>query len=207
MKKIFLFVGLLLMSNQIMGQSKWKNFWKQSPPIKKWIVFHPFKAKKALKISNEAKKVSDSIVLTNLLDQDKYGGQVDAFRHAYWMARLHQEIGKRAARSLGRAYERENYRFFKKNKLEDGVLPDKASKNMDLHNNEVGLSFTKKNVRHSNIGLIYKIVNSIEKGELKIIKKDKKGMFLTCSGEKIPSNELLHKWVNRKCVVSSRKVK
>ena len=49
MKKVFLFVGLLLLSNQIIGQSNWKNFWKQSAPIKKWILFHPFKAKKALK--------------------------------------------------------------------------------------------------------------------------------------------------------------
>jgi hypothetical protein len=205
MKKFFLFVGLLLLSNQLMAQSNWKNFWKQSPPIKKWIVFHPFKAKKAFRISNEAKRISDSIVLTNLLDQDKSGGQVDAFRHAYWMARLHQEIGKGSARSLGRAYERQNRIYFRRNKLEDGILPDKPSKQMDLFNNEVGLSFTKKNGSHSNVGLIYKIVNSIEKGELKIIKKDKKGMFLTCSGEKIPSSELQHKWINKKCVVSSKK--
>ena len=44
MKKFFLFVGLLLLSNQLMAQSNWENFWKQSPPIKKWVVFHPFKA-------------------------------------------------------------------------------------------------------------------------------------------------------------------
>ena len=39
---------------------------------------------------------------------------MDAFRHAYWMARLRQEIGKTAARSLGKAHEKENYQTFKK---------------------------------------------------------------------------------------------
>jgi len=45
-----------------------------------------------------------------LLDGDASGGQVDAFRHAYWMARLHQEIGKRAAFSLGKSHEKENWK-------------------------------------------------------------------------------------------------
>ena len=112
--------------------------------FKTWVLLHPFKAKKALKISNKAKVLSDSIAKTELLDKDKSGGQVDAFRHAYWMASLHQEIGKFAAKSLGKAYERDNYKIFKKNRLEDGIIPDKASKEMDLFNNKVGLRFTKK---------------------------------------------------------------
>lgn len=59
-----------------------------------WVIWHPFKAKKALEISIDTKRVSDSIRKTNLLDGDYAGGQIDAFRHAYWMARLRIEIGK-----------------------------------------------------------------------------------------------------------------
>ena len=73
------------------------------------MLFHPFKATKALEISKEVNRISDSIKKTNLLDGDASGGQVDAFRHAYWMARLKQEIGESAARSLGKAHEKENY--------------------------------------------------------------------------------------------------
>ena len=56
------------------------------------------------------------------------------------MARLNQEIGKSAARSLGKAHEKDNYRQFKDQLLEDGVFPDKISSEMDLINNNVGLN-------------------------------------------------------------------
>jgi len=202
-RKFFLLIGIILLSNQLNAQSNWKSFWKQPTPIKKWIVFHSFKAKKALSISNKAKYVTDSIALTGLLDGDKAGGQVDAFRHAYWMARLHENIGKRAALSLGRSYERSNYKSYKRNKLEEGILPDKASKSMDLFNNKVGITFTRKGFHHPENGLIYKIVNSIKKGDLKIIKKDKAGNYLTCNNEVIPFKDLLYKWRNNKCIIPS----
>ena len=205
MKKISFIVLLLFFGGQLNAQSNWKNFWKQSGPIKTWVLLHPFKAKKALKISNKVKVLSDSIAKTELLDKDKSGGQVDAFRHAYWMASLHQEIGKCAAKSLGKAYERDNYKTFKKNRLEDGIIPDKASKEMDLFNNKVGLRFTKKKKFHPKNGLIFKIVNAIHKGDLKVIKKDKNGSFLTCSGEVINPQELHHRWKNNKCIISSKK--
>ena len=205
MKKHLLFIVLVFLSTQFSAQSNWNKFWKESGPIKKWIVSHPFKANKALKVSLEANRVSDSIAKTPLLDNDIAGGQVDAFRHAYWMARLHQEIGKCAARSLGKAHERANYRTFKKSQLENNISPDKPSKEMDLFNNKAGLSFTKKSVYRSRNGLIYKIANAILKGDLKIIKKDKSGNYLTCDNNIILPEELLHTWDNRKCVVSSKK--
>jgi len=203
MKKVFLFISLAFLSCQLMGQTNWKNFWKQPTPIKKWIVFHPFKASKALKVSERSNRVSDSIALTNLLDKDKSGGQVDAFRHAYWMARLHEKIGKRAALSLGRSYERSNYKTYKRNRLENGTLPDKVSKSMDLFNNRMGVTYTKKGFNHPENGLIYKIVNSIKKGELKILKKDKAGNYLTCNNQIILPEDLWFKWRNNKCLIPS----
>ena len=188
------------------AQSNFSKFKKLSGPIKTWVIFHPFKAKKALSISNETNKVSDSIAKTELLDGDGSGGQVDAFRHAYWLARMRQEVGKFAARSLGKAHEKDNYLTYKKRKLEDGVLPDKISSEMDLYNNEQGLKLISKGSKTSKKGLIYRIVNAIKAGKMKIIKKDKNGNFLTCKGEKITQKSLKGKWENEKCLVASNKL-
>jgi len=185
------------------AQSNWEIFKDQSGPLKKWALLHPFKAKKAFLLSTEVKKLSDSIANTNLLDKDKVGGQVDAFRHAYWMAILHQEIGRNAARSLGRAYERANYKTFKKSGFEEGLRPDFASKKMDLFNNKVGLKLSFKGDSRSKEGLVYKVVNIIKKGDLKIIKKDNFGNYLNCRGE-IILPETLTSWKNNKCLISSK---
>lgn len=194
---------LLLTSINLFSQSNFSLFKKISCQKKWWVVLHPFKAKRALEISKETKRVSDSIKASNLLDKDGSGGQVDAFRHAYWMARLRQEIGKNAAKSLGKAHEKENYKTYKKRKLEDGVVPDEISSEMDLFNNNVGLSLAKKGELTSRNGLIYRIINAIKAGKLRIIKKDKKGNFLTCDNKVIDSKLLKGKWKNNKCLVKS----
>lgn len=185
------------------AQSNWKEFWKQSSPIKSWIITHPFKAKKARIISHEAVRISDSIAKTNLLDGDKFGGQVDAFRHAYWMAALHQNVGKNASKSLGLAYERSNKKTYKK-QLRKGKEPsyDEVSKQMDLFNNAVGLKFTQKNAKISKESLIYQIVKAIKQGEFRMLKKDTLGNFLNCKNEIIPKNEL-QKWKSKKCLIPS----
>ena len=185
------------------AQSNWQRFKQLLPAQKTWVILHPFKAKKAYKISLEATNVSDSIAKTHLLDGDVTGGQVDAFRHAYWMARLNQEIGKSAARSLGKAHEKDNYRQFKDQLLEDGVFPDKISSEMDLINNNVGLNYTKKRKPYPKDGLIYRIVNEILAGELRILKKDKEGNYMSCTGKILDSEELKNSWTNNKCIVPS----
>lgn len=188
------------------SQSTNKGFFDLSGPKRLWVLFHPFKAKKSLNISIETNKVADSIKLTSVLDGDASGGQVDAFRHAYWMARLRQEIGKSAARSLGKAHEKENYQTFKKRQLEDGIVPDEISSIMDLHNNEEGLKLVKNRSKISQKNLIDKIINAIKEGKMKIIKKDKKGNFLTCEGEIISKQSLKGKWINNKCLIDSNKI-
>lgn len=204
MKKIILFLSILF-TLQSYSQASLKSFFKLSGPKKTWVLFHPFKATKSLKISKEANRVSDSIKKTNLLDGDAAGGQVDAFRHAYWMARLTQEMGERAARSLGKAHEKENYITFKKRKLEDGVVPDEISSIMDLYNNEEGIKLISKGSIVSKNGLVYRIINAIKMGKMKIIKKDNNGSFLTCDGKTLKKEELKGKWKNNKCLVNSNK--
>lgn len=196
---ILLFV---LISLPCQGQTR-KGFFQLSGPKRTWVIFHPFKAEKAFQVSKETNRVADSIANSHLLDGDKAGGQVDAFRHAYWMARLHQEIGKSAAESLGKAHERENYLTFKKGGLEDGILPDKISSDMDLWNNQVGLSLVSRGSKVSKTGLIYRIVNAIHQGKMKIIKKDEKGRFLTCKDKLISKKSLIGKWKNKKCLIPS----
>jgi hypothetical protein len=201
MKKILVILVFITVNTN--AQSELNDFFKLSGPKKTWVLFHPFKAKKSLPISKETNRVADSIKKTNLLDRDASGGQVDAFRHAYWMARLRQEIGKSAARSLGKAHERENYLMFKKRQLEDGVVPDEVSSEMDLWNNEEGLKLTRKGSKTPKKGLIYRIINAIYQGKMKVIKKDAKGNFLTCDGKIISKEELKGKWKNKKCLVNS----
>ena len=202
MKRKVLFFAVLITANSF-SQSNFKSFFDLSGPKKTWVLFHPFKASKSLKISKEANRVSDSIKKTNLLDKDGSGGQVDAFRHAYWMARLRQEIGKSAARSLGKAHEKENFITYKKRKLEDGIVPDEISSEMDLFNNDQGIKLISKKSKVSQKGLVYRIINAIQQGKMKIIKKDKDGNFLTCKGEIISKDSLKGKWKNNKCLISS----
>ncbi|MCD8446499.1 DUF6973 domain-containing protein [Tenacibaculum finnmarkense] len=198
---------LLFTSCLSFSQSNWKKFKKLSSAKKIWIIFHPFKAKKAQQISKKAYRVADSIKKSPVLDGDGSGGQVDAFRHAFWMASLRQEIGKNAARSLGKAHERENYQTYKKRKLEDGVIPDKIATTMDLFNNNIGLSLTKKGVITPKKALIYKVINAVKAGRLKIIKKDANGNFLTCNNTPISEKSLKGKWENNKCLVNSNNIK
>ena len=202
MKQFVLLFVITFSCGQTIAQSNWQLFKNQSGPLKRWALLHPFKAKKAFEISLEVNKVSDSLSKLNILDGDKAGGQIDAFRHAYWVARLQSELGKCAAKSLGKSYEKGNYRSYKKNRMEDSVLPDKKSSEMDLFNNDVGLSFSKKNDGRSIVGLQYKIINAVLEGKLKIIRKDRKGNFLTCNGKIIKENEL-RQWQNNKCLINS----
>lgn len=199
MKNIFLIICLAINFNSFSQDG----FFDLSGPKRSWVIFHPFKAQKSSEISKETNRVSDSIKKTNLLDGDGSGGQVDAFRHAYWMARLSQEIGSSAAKSLGEAHEKENYLTYKKRKLEDGVVPDKISSDMDLWNNNQGLKLISENKKITKERLIYKIAEAIKAGKMKIIKKNRKGNFLTCDGDLISYQSLKGKWINNKCLVKS----
>jgi hypothetical protein len=187
------------------AQDNKSGFKSLSSPEKCWVLFHPFKAKRAYRISLKAQKVSDSIGKTHTLDQDRNGGQVDAFRHAFWMATLAQKIGRRSAKSLGKAHEKGNYKQFKKKKLEDGALPDQPSSEMDLFNNSIGIAIYKENKKASQKELISSIIKDIQQGNLKTLKKDNNGSYLDCKGNLLSIDEYYGKWENSKCLISSGK--
>jgi len=116
------------------------------------------------------------------------------------MLRLSQEIGAKKARRLGKAHEKGNYKAFKKNKKEDGEIPDKISSDMDLFNNEIGIAIA-DTLTATNVKKV--VISVVQSGKCKIIKKDQQGNYLTCSGSIIQQEELIGKWKNDKCLVNS----
>lgn len=200
--KIF-YVLIFLFSLNGFSQSSVNDFFDLSSPERWWVITHPFKAKKAFNISNKVLKTTDSISRLGVVGSDKNGGRLDAFKHAYWLARLSQIIGQNAAIKLGKAHEKGNYQTFKKYQLEDGYSPDKVSSDMDLFNNEIGVLVGEKNSNLTQKELVNLIILEIKKGKMKIIKKDEFNNFLTCDGVIIPRDSLLGKWDNEKCLIDS----
>ena len=181
-------------------ESNVKQFKKLSCPEKWWVIWHPFVAKKAMKISQMARETTKIIQQQKLLRGSGNGDQVDAFRHTFWMANLTRQIGWRKAKKLGKAHEKGNYRDYRKHRKEDGTFPDKAGSEMDLYNNIVGILIG--NMK-SDVELEDLVISFIEKGMCKIIKTDRAGNFLDCDGKIIPAENLKGKWKNEKCLVNS----
>ncbi len=200
MLKQFFFLILLFSFSMLMAQSSFK---KLSRPEKCWVLFHPVKAKKALKIAREVLLVVDSIKQNGLIGVDNTGGNLDAFKHTYWMASLTLKIGRKQTLSLGKAHEKGNYLQYKKHALEDAILPDSISSVMDLRNNAFGVSLVNKNEIISKADVQKKVLDALADGKLTIIKKDEKGNFLTCDGAVISINEWKGKWNIPKCTIAS----
>ncbi|PJB15106.1 MAG: hypothetical protein CO118_05150 [Flavobacteriales bacterium CG_4_9_14_3_um_filter_32_8] len=197
---IFLFVFFVSKGQE----TKMQKFRKLSCPEKWWVVSHPFVAKKALKVTIYTREIAKEVKEDKLLKGEGNGDQIDAFRHTFWMANLMLEIGGRRAKKLGKAHEKGNYKDFKKHRLEDGILPDRISSEMDLFNNEVGIELGKK---CSKFELKSIVIDLVLNGNCKIIKMDKEGSFIDCEGNIIPAESLKGKWENEKCLVSSNEAK
>ena len=194
--------------------SNWSNFKRLSRPEKCWVITHPFVAKKAWKISQQVQSIVDEAKADSVLDGDGNGGQLDAFRHAYWMAMLSQEMHWRKAWKLGKAHERGNKLQFKQGKLEDGATPDAAATEMDLFNNRVGLEVgwqVRKAIKREELavfGVEYhlesRIIEQVRAGNLRVISKSSNGQPLDAAGDIIPQH-LLTTWKTPRCLVPSSK--
>ena len=128
---------------------------------------------------------------------------MDAVKHSFWMARLSQSIGRRAALSLGRAHEKGNYQMYLKGRKEDGELPDKPSTDMDLYNNTIGIKIGNSFRKASKEELIFLVKDSLVSGNLRILLKDADGYFLDCDQKRIPLDSLKGKWNTSKCLIPS----
>ena len=201
-KSTFTFVLCAFISFQLAGQTKNSRFSSLSSPEKWWVVWHPFKAKKALEVSLRVLEVTDSIKKEGIIGRDINGGRLDAFKHTFWMASMSQKIGQRSSLKLGRAHEKGNYQSFLKGRPEDGLLPDKVSSDMDLFNNEAGAEISNTFPTSSESDLIQLILEKLHSGGLRMIKKDG-NIFLTCNGDPIPESSLIGNWENYKCLIPS----
>lgn len=198
-------IAVTLLSIEIYAQGKNDKFSDLSSAEKSWVLWHPFKAKKALKVSQRTLQLTDSIGELGIIGKDRSGGQLDAFKHTLWMAKLSQDIGKKASLKLGKAHEKGNYKSYKKGRHEDGNLPDKISSDMDLFNNHVGVQIGQDHSKAKDSELIEIIYKHIAEGELRIVKKQGT-VYLTCSGSPIDNSELKGRWENEKCLVPSNEI-
>ncbi|NIJ44070.1 hypothetical protein FHR24_000509 [Wenyingzhuangia heitensis] len=208
--KIFRSVLLLalLFTTVASSQSSKKAFKKLSSAEKCWVIFHPFKAKRAYRVTKEVKQVVDSILHTQNMGNHHAGNQLDAFKHAFWMWSLAEEIGWRSAKSLGDQHEKGNYQFFKEHKLEDRTTPDKVSGDMDLHNNSIGIKLYKlyKKQHLSQKERIEKVKEAVLRGEMRMIYQTHSGKYLNANGYLIPKKEYYGVWDNAKCLVPSTSI-
>jgi hypothetical protein len=203
--RVRLLIFFSLLPTFLFSQTSFHAFKKLSCPEKWWVIFHPLVAKKAYVITVEARNISKETEHDSLLDHDADGGQVDAFRHSYWMARLAQEMCARKAMCLGKAHERGNYRDFKKHKTGEEIFSDSIAGVMDLLNNKTGIETGRKNKSIPAEQLQALIKEKILKGEMKIILKDGQGRSLSCDGSIVDLKRYMHVWNVPRCLVDSDK--
>jgi hypothetical protein len=198
----FIFL-LIVFPFSLFSQSDFRKFQKLSCPEKCWVFTHPFKARKAMKITAQILTDLDSVKRSGMIGTDINGGKLDAFKHAYWMGSLTAKIGARRSLKLGNAHEKGNYLQYKKHQLEESALPDSISSAMDLHNNVEGSNAIKNFGNITRFEIQQKIIDILKEGKLVIIKKDDQGNYLYCNGSVINIKEWLGKWNIPKCLISS----
>jgi len=204
MRNIFFIITVLSITfSNSFSQSLSKQFRSLSRPEKIWVITHPFISKKCSIVSKRATEVANQVKKSNRLDTLSNGGQLDAFRHSFWMASLSQKIKSRKARKLGEAHEKGNFIDFKKRKLEEGIIPDRPSCEMDLWNNEQGIKIGKTYCRAIEEELISKVIEWIRAGEMRIIKRNGRGEFVDEKGNVLQPAQLKGVWEIPKVLVPS----
>lgn len=109
-----------------------------------WAILHPIAAIKVQHIYKKNLPIYLDVKNKKLLDTLENGGQLDAFRHAFFMACFAQKIKYHKLEKLSIAHEKDDMYFFKKNKKEFSEIPDSSSINMDLYNNKKGIMYGRK---------------------------------------------------------------
>ena len=202
--KVSFILLLVCFAQQLVASGKTKGWRRLSRPEKVWTFFHPFKARKVYDCAVRSKFVTDSLEKDGTLT-DRNGGQLDAFRHAYWMALMIEcGLSEKTVRRVGENHEKGNYLDFKKGRLEDSARADSMASVMDRKNNEMGIRLGKDYVNGDRkISLVQLIITQAWNGKLFILRKDVAGNYLDCSGQRINMNEYTGKWSIPKCLTGS----
>ncbi|MCK5537618.1 MAG: hypothetical protein KAI79_12380 [Bacteroidales bacterium] len=189
---------------KILGQNGvLKEFKEMHNAERFFAIRYPKSAIEAFKLSKLAQKKTSEIKTDIDLDADDNGGQVDAFRHAYWMAILTIRIGEKKARKLGLAHEKSNSKDYERLKLEEGMIPDFKASFMDLKNNEEGIRIGLQYPESDEENLIPIIKKEILEGRLWKLKKDSAGNYYDYFNKLIPFEKWHGKWMNDKTLVPS----
>lgn len=201
------FICFFCLSILLNAQSAQKKFHDLSKPERHWVLSHPFIAKRTFHLTQRVLVVCDSMKKDSMLDGDGNGGELDAFRHAYWMVLLCQHIDPKKAYKLGEAHEKGNRIAFLKGEPEDNTRPDSISCIMDLVNDQLGIEIglgNKKSIKPlSDDELIDVVKDQLLKGNLRKLFKDDKGDFVTRDLEVIDLNAYKGKWYIPKFMVRS----
>lgn len=204
MKRAFFLVFVLHGFTPVYSQSGYANrFGKLSSPEKRWVIAHPFAAKKAIRVTRHCLQLTDSLMRFGTIGNDLNGGRLDAFKHSCWMMLLTEAIGERKSRKLGTAHEKGNYLQFLKAELEEGVTPDSLSGEMDLRNNAIGRALGKQKMVASDFQRVELILTELQAGKLWILKKDSGGNCLTCEGNVVVIDPQKKSWYLPKCLIPS----
>jgi len=203
---IFLFFFFNIIGQAIYAQGLRKQYTRLSKPERKWVRQHPFVAKKTMGITAQVLVFYEQVKKDSVLKGPESGGQLDAFRHALWMALLTKHVGEKRALKLGKAHEAANRLQYETSKTEEGILPDSVSSAMDLINNALGASLGKRNKKAPDRLFVNLIVQQIKEGRFYIIQMNADGNWLTCDGNIISIKEYSHQWNIPKCLVPSNQV-
>lgn len=177
-------------------------------PEKRWVLTHPFIARKCYRIAKTAQQLTDSLVKAGLLDTLTNGTGQDAFRHCCWMALLVQEVSASKARHLGKVHEAGNYYQYVHRKTEEGVLPDSMATVMDLANNETGIAIgtalrksTNRNANKQQVAAA--VSDAVFSGKCVQLRRDSAGNFIGCDGSVLQDTTWKGKWNIPKCLETS----
>lgn len=146
-------------------------FFELSMPEKWWTITHPFQAPYAWELTNKTREVTNELKGHPPFGHSTEAGQLNAFKHAYWMALLSSSIGKEAAIKLGKAHEKGDLKA-------KGLKPDNTSDpdfQMDTWNNEVGINIGTSFAGNKREVLKEKVLDALCAGKLKYLTKMDKG--------------------------------
>jgi hypothetical protein len=164
---------------------------------------HPFAALRIKKMSAQCAEIYNEHAKTCHPDCYPSGGQLDAFRHMFYMAAFATRVKPRKLRRLGELHEKSNYRQFTKSQYEEGEQPDSLSSVMDLRNNEAGFIIGHLN-REKHLNEIARIViEEIDKGGGWMMKRNSAGDYLDCDGRIVKTGVYRGSWFVPKCLVKT----
>jgi hypothetical protein len=166
---------------------------------KRWALRHPVTALRIKKISRQLLPLYQDTLARERLDRYASGGQLDAFRHVFYMAAFAQKINVSKLRELGRAHEKANYEQFKRGGQEEGEVPDSLGSVMDLANNELGFKMGTKYKKMSLNELRSLVIQAVWEGEATILIRNAYGRYVDCNGREITAQEL-RRWNTPKCL-------